>query len=159
MVEAIVGVVLASVLLTAFISLNVQATKLNCANVNNFKADMYLKELIEVAKDLEQSDWNELTNNPICYSASGCHPEILVGKWTLVGNDKDLFKGYSYRIILTNVMRDQCAFPNEIDEISGTYLDPNTKKITAQILFDDVVIPNLELEIYVYNYNNPVVCP
>lgn len=152
MVEAIVGVVLASTLLTVFISLNVQATKLNCANVNNFKADMYLKELIEITKDLEQSDWDMISN--FSDTGDGYHPEISAdNEWELFADVELVDNRYTRSIIIENVKRNREEFPNVIDP-DGPYNDPNTKKIIACIKWNDGSPHEMKLETYVYNYND-----
>ena len=152
MIEAIIGVVLASIFLTAFLKLNMEAIKLNRANVSNFKASMYLKELIEITKDLEQSDWSEL-NKPICYSDPYCHPEISGNEWELVFGTESLDSDtYNRSIMITDVYRDQLVFPNEIVTIGGI-LDPDTKKITAEISWDEGN-HSMKLETYVYDFND-----
>lgn len=54
-IEALVGITLAALLLVAFTALISQTIKINHANTSKLKATMYLQELIEIAKDLEQS--------------------------------------------------------------------------------------------------------
>ena len=156
-IEAVVGIALASMLLTAFMTLTVQTIKINRANINELKADMYLKELIEVAKDLEQSeDWSVITGYPCSDSLNqACHPEISGGKWTLVPGTESLDNNmYSRSLTIADVNRNQIAFPNEI-VASGGIFDPNTKKIIGEIRWNDGTHSPMTLETYVYNYNTP----
>jgi len=155
-IEAVVGITLASILLTAFMTLTVQTFEINRANINELKANMYLKELMEVAKDLEQSkDWSVITGYPCSYSLyQACHPEISGGKWTLVP-DKESFDNNMYRsLTIADVYRSQLAFPNEIVTSGGTF-DPNTKKIIGEIRWNDGSHYPMTLETYIYNYNTP----
>lgn len=156
-IEAVIGVVLASIFLTAFLALNAQAIKFNQANISNFEADMYLNELIEVTKDLEQSDWCELTK-PIC-SSGPCHPDSgSAPEWELLFGTESLESNkFNRSVIISEVYRNQLAFPNNIVTGLGI-LDPNTKKITAQITWVDGSHSSIILETYAYNYK-AIVCP
>jgi hypothetical protein len=161
-IEAVVGIALASVFLTAFATLTMQTIKLNRANINELKADMYLKELIEVAKDLEQSDWPTIANSS-CTNLN--YLKIEDGKWNL-NSEPDLNietevqnDGYTRSIKIENVCRDQ-----RTREILSTGCDPilcdlnlienqNTKKIIAKIIWNDGTHSPMTLETYIYNYN------
>ena len=169
MIEAVIGVILASILLTAFLSLNVQATKLNRVNENNFRASMYLKELIEIAKDLEltktPTSWSEIVN---CVDINKrCKPFQNMNTWELDIiediNNPDKYENIENKyfkrwIIVENVCRDNYVinhfeFPNNIiDCIIPSNIDPETKKITAHIEWNDGTLHEMELETYVYNY-------
>lgn len=156
-IEAVVGITLASIFLTAFATLTLQTIKLDRANISELKADMYLKELIEVAKDLEQSeDWSVITGYPCSYSLNQpCHPEISGGKWILVTGTESLDNNmYSRSLTIADVNRNQIAFPNEI-VTSGGVSDPNTKKIIGEIRWNDGSHSPMTLETYIYNYNVP----
>ncbi|TSD02491.1 MAG: hypothetical protein Athens071424_13 [Parcubacteria group bacterium Athens0714_24] len=156
-IEVVVGITLASVFMTAFAALTVQTIKLNRANTNELKANIYLRELIEIAKDLEQSeDWNILTDYP-CQESLGrvCYPKISSGKWILTTGAESLDNDiYNRSLTIADVYRNQLSFPNEI-VASGGVSDPNTKKIIAKILWSDGSHPPMILETYVYNYIAP----
>jgi len=160
MIEAVVGVTLASILLTAFMTLTVQTVKINRANINELKADMYLKELIEVAKDLEQSeDWSTIIGYPCSDSLNQvCHPatssDISGYKWELVSGIEPLDNNMSRSLTIADVYRDQLAFPNNI-VLTGGVPDPNTKKIIGEIHWNDGSHSPMTLETYIYNYNTP----
>jgi type II secretory pathway pseudopilin PulG len=149
MIEAVVGVTLASILLTAFMTLTVQTVKINRANINELKADMYLKELIEVAKDLEQSDWNELSTST-CVSA--CHPTTTANVWQLESGTELIDNNvYNRWLIIEEVFR------NATDEIvvsttPGAVLSTSTKKIITTITWNDgFKDASSTLETYVYD--------
>jgi len=74
-IEAIVGITLAALLLVAFTSLITQTIKINQANMSKLKATMYLQELIEIAKDMEQSATPTIIFNT-GYFCDTCHPEV-----------------------------------------------------------------------------------
>lgn len=156
-IEALIGVVLASILLTVFLALSVQAAKINRASQNTFQAELYLKELVEIAKDLEQSDWCELTVSAC--SSWECHPEISAGKWRLIGGAESVGNNkFTRSIVISEVKRNQLVYPNEII-LAGGVSDTKTKKATAQISWADASHPAMALEIYLYNYNDSLVCP
>ena len=157
-VEALVGITIAALLLVTFTTLIWQTIKINNANAKDLKATMYLQELIEVAKDLEQSDWDELTKDACNISIDSnykCHPyiDIVLQKWFLSTSGKEYLENNTYTRWLTieNVSRDPAT--NEI-VTSGGVDDPNTKKVKAEIKWNNGFQDrNLTLETYVYNYN------
>lgn len=150
MIEAIIGVALASIFMVAFATLMMQTVKLNRVNMSKLKAEIYLRELMEVATDLGQSDWSQINELP-CYSVSGCHPEISGGKWILVYDDEQLDAGvFTRRINISDVYRDSSAFTRIVQ--FGGVNDPNTKKVTGTIVWNDGSHPQMSLEMYVYNY-------
>ena len=154
-VEALIGITIAALLLSAFTTLIWQTIKINNANAKDFKATMYLQELIEISRDLEQTSagWQTLANTS-CNSSSPCYPVVSGSDWTLVSDpSKQTLENNTYTrwLIIENVQRDPIT--NEI-VTSGGVDDPNTKKVKAEINwnngFQDKV---MKLETYVYNYN------
>ena len=150
MIEVLVSLAIASIVLLTFTSLNVYNIKVSRANITKLKASMYLQELIEAAKDLEQSDWDAIVNSP-CSTA--CHPQIQGDAWVLVSGDESLDNNtYTRSVKFEEVHRDQLAFPNIIVD-SGGVIDPNTKKSIAEISWNDGFQDRtLTLETYVYKY-------
>ncbi|KKR46457.1 MAG: hypothetical protein UT82_C0012G0004 [Parcubacteria group bacterium GW2011_GWB1_40_14] len=145
----------------AFQTLRIQSIKLSRLNQDKLKATMYLRELIEVTKDLEQTNWTATgLNNLTCVSPLPCHPEINTttdpDTWILVDGEESLdTNSYTRSLTINPVFRDQpnTIFPNSIVDSSapGATLDPNTKKITATIIRKNIPPPNtLTLETYVY---------
>ncbi len=85
MLELLVSIFVATVLLLAFIALISQSTKLSKSNTDELKADLYARELIEIAKDLEQSNWNG-ANGLItsgCVVGNVCYPHVSGSVWVL----------------------------------------------------------------------------
>ena len=150
MIEVLISLAIASIILLTFTSLNIYNIKVSRANITRLKAGMYLQELIEVAKDLEQSDWDAIVNSP-CPTA--CHPEIQGNAWVLVSGAETLDNNiYTRSVKFEEVRRDQLAFPNII-VASGGVIDLNTKKSIAEISWNDGFQDRtLTLETYVYNY-------
>ena len=137
-VEAILGVALSAILLTIFVSLLLQSVKVSYANTNELKAKMYLQELVEAAKDLEQSDWDEI-NNSSCASPPFCY--FVIGP----GNTWEINSGSE---LLENELFERSI---EIESIPS---EDYKKKVTAMIYWNDGYQErNLELETYLYNYN------
>lgn len=149
MVEAMISLVVVALIIVTFQSLITQSIKINKVNELELKANLYLREAIEITKDLEVSDWNQLIQ-PACDSA--CHPEIISNDWVLSAGEENNIDGtYTRNIRVRPVNRDQLAFPNQIVE-SGGVNDPNTKKVIVSIAWDNTLGPrNLTLETYVYN--------
>lgn len=151
LVEIIVSIGLVAVFILTFSTLTMQAIKTSRANNSELKAIIYLQELIEISQDLEQSNWEELADSG-CYNPDLCHPEIQDNKWILSAEPEELENIYQRSLTIENVYRNQLSFPNKILETGGE-LDPNTKKIKAQITWNNGFEPReLILEAYVYNY-------
>jgi len=151
-IEALVGITLAALLLVAFTSLITQTIKINQANMSKLKATMYLQELIEVAKDLEQSATTTIFENPLCNAPNICHPEDLGGHWTLVSGVESLEDGAFVRsITIEPVSRDAGYNIETIYNIAND--DPNTKIATSTISWSDGFKNNTStLETYLYYY-------
>lgn len=151
-IETIISIGLAVILLIGFTTLILQIIKTSQVNTSELKAMMYLQELIEISKDLEQSGWDELINPP-CAAPLICHPEATLNTWTFTSGAESLDNGtYTRSLTIESVSRNQNTFPNEIVS-NGGIDDPNTKKIIATIMwYDGLQTRNLMLETYVYNY-------
>lgn len=145
MIEVIISLLVGSILVMTFITLVIQSKKIESTNKDAFRAELYLRETIEAAKDLEQSDWDEITG-----CASICHPEISTDAWTVVDGEETIDSTFTRSFSVYPVQRNQLSFPNEIVE-SGGIEDPNTKKVVASIEWDaNGAIRTLTLETYIY---------
>ena len=137
-IEAIVGITLAALLLVAFTALISQTIKINHANTSGLKATMYLQELIEIAKDLEQSATSTIFA-PSGYSCDVCHPIIIApGVWSL-----------------TNIPSGQETLENTFHRsiTIGNTGDYKVKMATATISWYDGFKNNTStLETYLYYY-------
>jgi len=145
-IEAIVGITLAALLLVAFTALISQTIKINHANKSGLKATMYLQELIEIAKDLEQSNWIELSTTTC---ASGCSANIDANEWKLTNPGDQNLENFTRNIFVNQV----CRLSGEIVDCSvgGAEVSTNTKKVIATIKWNDGVNSSI-LETYVYTY-------
>lgn len=137
-IEVIVGLFVGSLLLLAFANLIWYTLKVNQANIKDFKAQLYLKELIEIAKDLEQTQdgWLEITTTT-CTDILPCYPQISGTNWNLVNGSKQTLEGIYERWL-------------KIEDTA----DSKTKKVTALIEWNNgFQNKTMEMEIYVYNYS------
>lgn len=152
LIEVIISMGIAGILLVAFSALLAQTAKISRENTRELRGALYLREAIEVAKDLEQSNWDMIID-PACASPIVCHGTIAGSAWVLVAGQELLEDGlYARALTVENVERDQLAFPNSI-VLSGGVVDPHTKKIIATLTR---TLPSgtktTTLETYVYNY-------
>lgn len=150
LIEVLVSTAAGIIILVSFITLATQAKKISRSNSEKLRATLYLREAIEIAKDLEISNWNELSE-PSCAAPVSCHPEISVSTWQFFANEETLDSGFFRRSLsIFPVYRNQLAFPNEI-VLAGGVLDPDTKKITAAISWlDEFGAKTMNLETYVH---------
>lgn len=137
-IEVLVSLIMSVIILTAFSSLIFYSVKTSNINISELKANMYLRGLIEITKDLEQSNWNTLkTSN--CYN-SVCHPEIQANNWVLISGEQSN-NGYISSIKL------------DVNEI-GTDIDKKIKVIAKVEWHDGYKNRDLTLETYIYNYSS-----
>lgn len=150
LVEALVGITIAALLIITFTSLITHTIKITQANTKGLKATMYLQELIEIAKDLEQS-----ATSTIFVSGSPCidyHPEVIGGAWNLIPNPEPL-EGFATRTItISPVSRDPGT--HEIETIYNPANEStSTKMVTATIVwYDGFQNQTSTLETYLYYY-------
>jgi len=152
MVEVILGVALAAILLLAFTQLLYRSSALSVHALGSLKAQLYITEVIEIARELEGSSWSEISSSS-CIVTSPCHPEVVSGNWTIISGAETLDGGrYTRSFYIENVYRNQLAFPNEIVTTGGID-DPDTKKIVATVSWNSPDGANvLDAESYVYNF-------
>jgi len=160
-IEALVGITLAALLLVAFTALISQTIKINHANTSGLKATMYLQELIEIAKDLEQStstwqsNWISTTGQE-CNTLYVCYPMASGTTWTLISTTTTA-KGeylenniYTRWLTIENVCRDS---NKNIDACPSDELSTSTKKVIATITWNNGFGSQTStLETYVYTY-------
>jgi len=150
LIEAIVSMAIAAALIVVFIMLIIRTVETSRTNADRLRATLYLRELSEVAKDLEQSNWEMLASaTSTCAFPSVCHPQVAGNIWTVASSTESLEGGaYVRSLTAEEVYRDQLTFPNFIVSTPGV-LDPNTKKVTGSVVWSG---GTMELETYVYNY-------
>lgn len=139
-IEAIVGVAIAAVLLVTFLTLIIASRRIMRSNSEELKAALYLREAVEVARDLETSDWDPIagtwTEFASCMTPAICHPQVSGSIWTLASDSEALDEKYTRLMIIYPVYRNDIVnFPNEIvaSTTVGAVLDPNTLKVSASI--------------------------
>ena len=153
MVEVLVSLAIASMLVVAFQILIVQAIETATFSKKSFLATMYLREAIEIAKDLEQSDWGAFPVTCPPPAPQAYHPIDSGGAWELTGGEESLEGGkYTRSIVIEPVLRSQLSFPNTIVSLGGV-CDDDTKKVIATINWNDGSTPHaMNLETYIYNF-------
>ena len=159
LIEAVVGIIVALIIILAFTALISRAVAYSTINGKQLKATLYLQEMIEAAKDLEQSSdgWDRLTTSTSpCYAT--CHPYVSGSSWDLNSGTEELENNtYERWLAIEDVCRN--LITNEImdipcDPLINPEYNPNTKKIIAYIDWNDQLgSQRLELEAYLYNYN------
>ena len=161
LIEALVGMVVALIIILAFTTLISRAVVYNSINGKQLKATLYLQEMIEAAKDLEQStttwqsNW-ESTIGQSCASSTPCYLDISGSSWDLNSGTEDLESNtYERWLTIEDVYRKDAD--NEIIASPCTEpctLDDHTKKVIAEIEWNDQLgSQRLELEAYLYNFN------
>ncbi|MFC1595171.1 prepilin-type N-terminal cleavage/methylation domain-containing protein [Patescibacteria group bacterium] len=155
LIEVLVTLGITAIIAISFINLVINSHKISRINLNNLKAELYLMEAIEAAKDLESSGWFKLLEVHCDASYSNiCHPEINSNEWILVSGAEQLDSGlYNRYIEIEHVYRDSTT--NEIVE-SGGFDHIDTKKVIATITWNqEGEIRSKSLETYVYNPTPP----
>ncbi len=156
LIEVMVSIGLASIVLLAITSLNVQTHKVTSRNMLDLRASLYLTEALEAAKDLEVSNWN-LLKTATCTSIAPCHPSLPSGGgvWTLPSGSEVLDTIFTRSVWIESVYRNQCTFPNAIVATGGVICpsssNPGTLKFVATLTWNDSSGPRTQkLETYLY---------
>lgn len=153
LIEAVVGIIVALIIILSFTALITRAVTYSSINGKQLRATLYLQEMIEAAKDLEQSPdgWDRLTTTTSpCYAT--CYLYVSGSSWDINPATEWVENNiYERWMEIEDVCRD--AGNNIVDCIIGAD-DPNTKKVTAYIDWNDRLgSQRLELEAYLYNFN------
>lgn len=156
MIEAIIGLAVSAVLAFIFLDTLQSALRIGRANALEWQASLVLRELVEIARDVEVSNWSAVLD-PDCASPSLCHLDTTPGPipaWRFEAGEI-IENGIVRSLTVVDVCRDSLAFPNTIVDcgVGGAVPDPNTKKVTARVEWTGPYGDrNLELETYVYQY-------
>ena len=153
MVEVIISLAIAVILMLAFQTLLWRTARMADFSKNSFLATMYLREAIEITRDLEVSDWGIFPTTCPSTGSQTFHPIDTGGAWSLAADEELLDGGkYTRSIVIESVFRNQLAFPNHIVS-SGGSCDDNTKKAKAVIAWNDSSgLHTMDLEAYIYNF-------
>lgn len=150
MIEVIVSMSVVAILLVTFLTLTLRTIEITHANTAQLRANMYVRELIEIAKDLEQTNWAELPATCPAPAPEVYHPVATASStWAFATGSELLDAKFTRSLSLESVRRDPdpFTFPNTIVTTGGV-CDENTKKIVAKIEWDAQI---MVLETYVYN--------
>ncbi|MFA5830407.1 MAG: type II secretion system protein [Candidatus Paceibacterota bacterium] len=152
LIEVLVGIAISSTLCFIFLDSMWQAGRINRASKAEWQSSMYLRELAEIARDLENSDWNELSLS--CTETLPCHPVPVVSGsafvWTLASGEEILDEKFTRSLVVEEVCRSSVSFPNTIVPCPGT-IDPDTKRATAKIRWESLEVAREET-ITLYSY-------
>jgi len=131
LIEALLGVLIGAVILGAFVELGVRSSRLSHANRTEVTASLMVRGAMEAVKDLEQSDWSELSNCPTL-----CHQNISGGAWELASGSENLdYKNTTFT-----------------RAISLTSVDANTYFASTTVSWNNGLSDrNLTLQSYLYN--------
>jgi type II secretory pathway pseudopilin PulG len=148
LVDVLIGLFIATILTTAFIASVVGAVRYAGIQARAVQAELLAIELLEVARELETSDWSQLSTGPCADPNSLCHPTISGGAWELI-DDVETVGAFTRSLSIDPVERDTSFAIVE----SGT-LDENTKKVTADVTWNAYGSPySLTLQTYVYDHS------
>lgn len=148
LIEVLVGLSMAAAFAVGFVALILQSARISRANATELKATLYVRETIEAAKDLEQSNWLALASSP-CFAPLECHMAPTGSTWTIVALNETLESTYTRSFSLSPVYRD--AVTKEIVATPGV-LDVDMLKVSTFITWNSSIANRaLTLETYVYN--------
>ena len=152
MIEVIVGMGVAAMLITTIQMMMLQSQKISKATSFEIVAAMYAREGIEVAKDLEVTDWSAFYDTCSLGTSPDLHPEIVSDAWALASDGELLNGTYTRSIVIEPVFRDTSSFPNEIVATGGV-CDDDTKRVVTTVTWNNGAQDrSIELETLVFNY-------
>ena len=159
LIEAVVGIIVALIIVLAFTTLISKTIVYSSINGKQLKATLYLQEMIEAAKDLEQSPagWDRLTTSTSpCYAT--CYLYVSGSSWNVNSGTEELESNtYERWLTVEHVYRRDAD--NEIIippcGVEPCTIDPNTKKVIAKIEWMESPGKTVTttLEAYLYNFN------
>lgn len=148
LIDVLVGLFIATIITTAFIGSVVGAIRYASLQAKAVQAELLAIELLEVARELEISNWAELTTGACSVTGSTCHPSVVSGDWQLESGEESI-GGFTRSLSIEAVERD-ASFA-----ITGTgTIDPGTWKVVASVVWNTYGSPHtLVLESYVYDHS------
>ncbi len=137
MVEVIVSIGVASMVVLGFTYLNFQNIRISQHNILNLQANLYAMEALEIAKELEISDWDEFDE-----CSTKCHPRIDGGFWELASGEE----GIGGEGVFTRWMA--------VEDHTDPELLGDSKKVTVFVTFSDGLGDHeIKVETYVFDIN------
>lgn len=139
MVEVIVSVGIASMVVLGFTYANFQNIRISQHNILSLQANLYAIEAMEVAKNLEISDWAELEK---CEGFSKCYPVVKDSGgewiWEFVEDESEGSMGEFERVV-------------QVEDVPDDNFD--SKKVTTTVSWrDGLGDHDIVVETYVYNF-------
>lgn len=128
-------------------SLAVSATGSHLTRLENSrmaKANLFFEEGWEAVKSIRNNNWSDITN--------GDHGLIFSdNSWNFSGTS-DVFGGMTRTITVSDVRRD--AIGNIV--YSGGDIDPDTKSVTVEVIWDPLPSKNISIHVqsYLTNYKD-----
>lgn len=118
-------------------------------NARMVKVNALLVESWEALHSIRDGNWNDIANGIYGLTMSGGH-------WALLGSSDEV-DGYTRIITIADVLRDDLG--NIV--ASGTNVDPDTKRISIELSWNDSAGQerSLYVESYLTNYVSPAVWP
>jgi len=135
-IETMVSLAIVAILLISFDLLINQSIKTSRVNEEEFRANLYLREGIEIAKDLELTNWNELVN-----CSNPCYPSESFNRWKLNLGKEDLYSDFYHRKIYISDVPNSGDFPANVKR----------KKVRVEICWQENCSIPKYLETYVYH--------
>lgn len=146
-IEIIVAIAIMSIALFAISEVSILYMKQEMQHKQTLKATYLAEEAIEASRSVRDQGWS--TNIATLTMGSPYYPVISGGKWTLTATNPGAIDTiYNRQVVIDDVSR------NDGDNIltSGGANDPNTKKITTTISWNN---KSVSLTTYITNiYNN-----
>ena len=144
-IDVLIGLFVASIITVAFLASVVSAVRFANTQTKEVQAELLAIELLEVARELETSDWLELSSGLCAAPGIPCHPEIVANAWHLESGE-EVVGSFVRSSVIEPVYRDA----SHNITTSGT-IDPLTKKVIARVSWSAYgTTRELTLETYVY---------
>jgi type II secretory pathway pseudopilin PulG len=149
-VELLIVCFIIGVALTSLLGLATFSLKVSQKIKENGEALFLAEQAMEATRAIARADWSELTNGYHGLNSG------LAGYWAFEGSYSVINNKYTRKILIEDVYRDNTPTDSEeTDEIetdgiieSLDYLDPDTKKITVFVSWD-----NKEIKLITYLTN------
>ena len=140
MVDVMIGLFVASVIATAFLGSVVYAVQYSIEHNRKLQAEFLAVEMLEVARELETSNWSAIV------ACGTCYPEANGGAWSLPAGTENVGP-FTRSMTVEDVSRTLGV----IDPAGND--DERTKKVIATVTWPvRENVRELKLEIYVYKF-------
>jgi hypothetical protein len=150
MIEVVVSIFIAAVLTTTAAVLTSRAARFSRAHMQELTATLHARELMEIAKAVEGSNWSAFA---ACQQPASCYPQAVAGRWTLVSGEESV-DGFRRSLTVLPVWRNQAGFPNSVVPAdAGGVLDADTRQVQVTVSWEHATVPRqLQLATYIYKF-------